>query len=106
MKSKTVWDSGFHTVDSGFQVVVIPVRSVELGFQMPIVSGIPDSFSCVPDSKAQDSGFHKQNFPGFRIPQANISQIPESGFPYMGRESGTPGCITEYDQRMLLRAYK
>ena len=40
MKSKTVWDSGFHTVDSGFQVVVIPVRSVELGFQMPIVSGI------------------------------------------------------------------
>jgi len=33
-------------------------------------------------SKAQDSGFHKQNFPGFQIPQ---SLIPESGFPHMER---------------------
>ena len=29
-----------------------------------------------------DSGFQS---PGFRIPQAKISWIPESGFPYMGR---------------------
>ena len=36
----------------------------------------------------QYSGFHKQNFPGFRIPQAKISQIPETGsVPYMGRVS-------------------
>ena len=29
-----------------------------------------------------DSGFQS---PGFRIPQAQNSWIPESGFPYMGR---------------------
>ena len=29
-----------------------------------MVSRIPDSLSCFPDSKARDSGFHKQKFPG------------------------------------------
>ena len=38
--------------------------SVELGFWIPVVSGIPDS-------NAQDSRFHRQKFPGFR----------KSGFP-------------------------
>ena len=33
-----------------------------------IVSRIPDSLSCIPDSKSQDSKFHKQNFPRFRRP--------------------------------------
>ena len=34
------------------------------------------------------SGFHKQNLPGFRIPQAKISQITETGsVPYMGQVS-------------------
>ena len=44
--------------------------SVELGFWIPIVSGIPDSLSCIPDSKAQDSEFHNQKFPNstIRIP--------------------------------------
>ena len=51
-ESKTSWDSGFHAVYSGFQS-----WSVELGFWIPIVSGIPDSLGCIPDSKAQDSGF-------------------------------------------------
>ena len=60
------------------------------GLRIPIVRGIPDSLSYIRDSKAKDSGFHKQNFPGFRIPQVNISQIPEYGFPFMGRERGTP----------------
>ena len=36
--------------------------SVELGFRIPIVSGIPDSSSCIPDSQAQDSGFHSKFF--------------------------------------------
>ena len=40
--------------------------SVELRFWIPIVSGIPNSLSCIPDSNAQDSGFHKQKFPGFQ----------------------------------------
>ena len=34
--------------------------SVELGFWIPILCRIPDSLSCIPYSKAQDSGFHKQ----------------------------------------------
>ena len=45
--SKTVLDSGFQYL------------SVELGFWIPIVSGIPDSLSCSPDSISKifpDSG--------------------------------------------------
>ena len=53
--------------------------SAELGFWISIVSGIPDSLSCIPDSKAQDSGYHKQNFIGFWIPQANLN-FPHFGF--------------------------
>ena len=39
--------------------------SVELGFQITIVSGIPDSFSFITDSKVQD-----YRFPGFRNPDS------------------------------------
>ena len=46
---------------TGFQFL-----SMELGLWIPIVSGIPDSLSCIPDFKAQDLGFHKQKFHGFR----------------------------------------
>ena len=31
-------------------------------------SRVPDSLSCIPNSKAQDSGFHKKKFPGARNP--------------------------------------
>ena len=34
----------------------------ELGVRIPIVSGIPDSLSWIPDSKAQDFRFHQKNF--------------------------------------------
>ena len=44
---------------------------MDLRFRIPIVSGIPDSYSCIP---AQGSGFHKQKFPGF---------------PYIGRHLAT-----------------
>ena len=30
---------------------------MEFGFLIPIVNGIPDFLSCIPDSKAKDSGF-------------------------------------------------
>ena len=75
-------------MDSGFQLPDSRSFSVELGFRIRIVSGIPDSYTCIPDSKAQDSGFHKQKFPRFRIPNAIISRIPEYGFLYMGRLKG------------------
>ena len=43
--------------------------SVELVFWISIVIRVPDSLSCIPDSKAPDSGIHGKKF---------------SGFPYMG----------------------
>ena len=52
----------------GFQYL-----SVELGFWIPIGSGIPDSLSCIPDSKTPDSTFHKQNFP-----DSTRKNIPDS----------------------------
>ena len=67
-ESKTVLDSEFHAVDSGYQVP--DYLSVDIEFLIAIISGIPDSLSCIPDSKNQESGFHKQNHiqdSGFRI---------------------------------------
>ena len=54
-ESRTVLDSGFHDCGiripgTGFQYL-----SVELGLWIAVVSGIPDSLSCIPDSKTQDS---------------------------------------------------
>ena len=46
---------GFRILGTGFQSL-----SVELGFWTAILRGFPDSLSCIADSKAQDSGFHKQ----------------------------------------------
>ena len=56
-ESKAVLDSGFHAVDSWFQVLNSDSLSVEIGFRIPIVSGFLDSLNCIPDSKAQDSEF-------------------------------------------------
>ena len=53
---------GFRIPGTGFQFL-----SVELEFWISIVSGIPDSLSCFPDSKAQDSRFHQQKFPDSEI---------------------------------------
>ena len=67
----------------------IPVSlSVELGFQISILSKIPVSLSYIPDSKAQDSGFW--------IPRAKISRIPESVFPYMGRYKLSQKSVTSF----------
>ena len=41
---------------------------MELGYPDCIVSGIPDSLSCIPESEAQGSGFSNQ--------RAKISRIP------------------------------
>ena len=65
---------GFRIPGTGFQYL-----SVELRLLIPIFSGIPDSLSCIPDSKTQDSGFHKQNFLGFRIPLQGLKLKFEFG---------------------------
>ena len=43
------------------------------------------ALSCMPDSKAQDFGLDKQNFPVSWILQGKISLIPNSRFPYKRR---------------------
>ena len=53
-------------LDSGFQSL-----SVELGFWITILSGIPDSLSCFPDSKVQDpdsTAKISRNQSGIQIP--------------------------------------
>ena len=40
--------------------------TLRCGFRISIDSGIPDALSWITDSKVQDSGFHKQAFPGIR----------------------------------------
>ena len=61
---------GFWIPRRGFRISGIGSHyfSVQFGFWIPIVSGIPDSLSCIPDSKAQDSEFRKQKI--FRIPES------------------------------------
>ena len=70
-------------MDSGFQVLDPGSFSVELGFLIPFVTGIPDSLSCIPDSKDQDSRFHKRKFLGFQILQEKMSRI-RPGFRNLG----------------------
>ena len=52
----------------GFRIPGTGCQSVELGFWVPIVGGIPDSLRVIVYSKS----------PGFRIPQAEFSTIPDS----------------------------
>ena len=68
---KGIQDSlGFWIPGCGFRIPGTGVQSlsVDYGFWIPILSGIPDSFSCILDSKAQDSRFHKHKFHRFRNP--------------------------------------
>ena len=62
-ESKIVLDSGFHAVDSGFQVLYS--RFLVSGTWIPIVSGFPDFYAQDPwfsTPQFPDFGFHKQNF--------------------------------------------
>ena len=65
---------GFRIPGTGFQSL-----TVELGLWISIINGIPDFLSCIPNSKAQDSGFHKHIFP--RILDSVSKNFPESGIP-------------------------
>ena len=58
------------------------VRPRERGYRVLIsVSGIAGSMNRTLDSKARDSGFHKQKLSRFRIPETKKFPIPESVFP-------------------------
>ena len=64
---------------------------MELKLWIPVVIAWDSGFliSCMPCCKAQASGYNKQNFPRFRIPQAKINRIEESGFRYRRRNNGS-----------------
>ena len=70
-----IWDSTPWIPDSRYGIT--DFLSVERGFPIPIVSGIPDSLIFIPDSKAQDSGFYKLNFQdsGIRISLHGASSL-------------------------------
>ena len=70
---------------SPFLCVKNQCLSVELGCWIPIVRGIPDSLRCIPHSKAQDSSFHRQKFPGFRN-QGSLSQGEKHITIYRGKK--------------------
>ena len=55
---------------------------VELGFRIPIVSRVPDSFGCTPYSKDQGSEFYQLKFPGFWNPDSltETNQAPNEFF--------------------------
>ena len=69
-ESKTVLDSGFHAVDSGFQLLDSTSFSVELGFRIPnLYSGLEGPGFQIPQAKRfLDSGFQVQKFAGLRNP--------------------------------------
>ena len=65
----------FQIPDTGFWI--LDSLLVELGFRIPIVSGIPDSLSLIQNSTKdstskhfRDSGFRREHFPGFRNPNS------------------------------------
>ena len=85
---KEIQDSlGFWIPPHGFRISGTRFRSVlvGLGFWISIVSGIPDSLSCIPDSRAQDSGFYWQNFPDSGFQKQHFIGF-QSGFPNVGRQ--------------------
>ena len=94
-ESKTFLDCEFHTGFRNSNYWIPDCLSLELAFRIPIVSGIPDSLSCIPDVKTQVSRFHKQKISRFRKPAwfAFISMgrwddLAFSGNPYQERIMG------------------
>jgi len=58
----------------GFRIPVTGYQALKHGFSISIVSGIPDSLSCIPDTKAQDFRYHKHNFS--RMPESTSNKFP------------------------------
>ena len=76
-ESKTVLDSGFHTMNSRFQV--LDSKFFVSGTWIPnsIVSGIPDFLRFILDSNVWDSRFHEQKLPGCWDTDSSGRDIPQ-----------------------------
>ena len=61
-----------------FEFQVLDSLSLKLGIRIPVFTGISDSLTCIPDSKAQNSGSHDSNFPDSKFQPPKISRIPDS----------------------------
>ena len=81
-RQSSILDSGSHFVDSRFQLLDSNLcqRKLDSGSQNLRDSGFLELYSGF-----QNPGFRipQANFRRFWIPQAKISCIPESGFPYL-----------------------
>jgi len=79
---KAVLDSGFHTLDSVFQVLDSSLFqwNLDSGFQSLVGIRIPWNVFWIPKPRIPNST--SQIFPVFWIPQSKISQILESWLPY------------------------
>lgn len=53
---------------SGFHGDGLRILSMDLVFRIPIVSSIPESLSCILDSRTQDFGLYEQRFSEFYQP--------------------------------------
>ena len=74
---------GFWIPFHGFWIPVFSSGTWILDFIPQLVGYL----SSILDSKALDSGFNKQNFPGFRVLQTKSFQIRDFGYPYMVRST-------------------
>ena len=72
-ESKTVLHSGFHVVDSGFQLLDSRSFSGFLPFQLLVALGISTAVFRIPQAKL------------LRIPDSTRENLPHSGVRYMGR---------------------
>ena len=59
--------------------------SVEFDFWLPLVRGILDSLSCIPDFKAE-------------VPDSRSKIFPESVFPYIGRYTVVFSVVTRAER--------
>ena len=63
---------------------------MELGYRIPIVSGVPDSKSGNPESKAQDFRFHRPKFSEFQKPDyMTAPSMQKTALKYVVLNSGT-----------------
>ena len=82
--------------------------SVILSVWILIVGWIPDSLSCIPDFKAQDSKFHKHKLPRFRNPDSLWYGVGAASYPdvspSLSLDENFPWSLAVHHQSLAFRA--